>query len=89
VTIANEAQLEELLAQPGEADVRSMAALDGDIVILGVAGKMGPSLARRAVLACGVAGVRKRIIGVARFSSPGIDGQLRDWGVETLAADLL
>ena len=66
-----------------------MAELDGDLLILGVSGKMGPSLAHRAALACAAAGVQKRIIGVARFSSPEVERQLRDWGIETIAADLL
>ena len=89
MTITNEVQLEELLAQPSDADVRAMAALEGDLLILGVAGKMGPSLAHRAALASAAAGVRKRIIGVARFSTPEVEQQLRDWGIETVAADLL
>jgi nucleoside-diphosphate-sugar epimerase len=89
MTIANEQQLEDLLSRPSEADVRAMAALEGDLLILGVAGKMGPSLARRAVRACEQAGVRKRVIGVARFSEAKLRGELEEWGVETVAADLL
>jgi hypothetical protein len=42
--IATEQQLEDLLSEPSEVDARAMAALDGDLLILGVAGKMGPSL---------------------------------------------
>ncbi|MSV29323.1 MAG: NAD(P)-dependent oxidoreductase, partial [Bryobacterales bacterium] len=67
----------------------AMAAMHGDLLLLGVAGKMGPSLARRARRACEAAGVSKRIVGVARFSNPGARRQLEDWGVETIAADLL
>jgi hypothetical protein len=52
MTIATEQQLEDLLAEPAEADAQAMAALDGDLLILGVGGKMGPSLARRARKAC-------------------------------------
>jgi nucleoside-diphosphate-sugar epimerase len=89
LTISSERQLDDLLSQPGEADARALAALEGDLLILGVAGKMGPSLARRAVRACDAAGVRKRVIGVARFSDPAVEGQLREWGVETIARDLL
>ena len=66
--IATEQQLEDRLSEPSPSDVRAMAALEGDILILGVAGKMGPSLARRARRACELAGVKKRITGVARFS---------------------
>jgi nucleoside-diphosphate-sugar epimerase len=87
--ISTEQQLEDVLSQPAEADASAMAALEGDLLILGVAGKMGPSLARRAVRACEQAGVRKRVIGVARFSDPDVERRLREWGIETIAADLL
>jgi nucleoside-diphosphate-sugar epimerase len=87
--IATEQQLEDLLSEPSEADAQAMAALDGDLLMLGVAGKMGPSLARRARRACELAGVQKRIIGVARFSSAGTRDFLDRSGIETIAADLL
>jgi len=54
-----------------------------------VGGKMGPSLARRARRACELAGVKKRIIGAARFSAPGTREFLEANGVETVQADLL
>ena len=84
--IANEAQLDELLSRPSEADIAAMAAMDGDLLILGVAGKMGPTLAMRARRA---APAGKRIIGVSRFSNPGSREALEAAGVETIAADLL
>jgi nucleoside-diphosphate-sugar epimerase len=78
-------QLEDILSTPSHADVDAIAALGGDLMILGVAGKMGPSLAHRARRAA----PQKRIIGVARFSNPAGREQLESWGVETIAADLL
>ena len=89
MTIGDEQQLEDVLSRPSEADVRAMAALEGDLLILGVAGKMGPSLAHRARRACQAAGIDKRIIGVARFSNPAAETELREWGIETIACDLL
>lgn len=89
MTIENEQQLEDILSRPSEADARAMAALDGDLLILGVAGKMGPSLAHLARRAADAAGVKKRIIGVARFSTPAAERQLNEWGIETIKADLL
>mgnify|MGYP004702088189 CR=1 FL=1 len=89
MNIENEQQLEDLLSRPSDADARAMAALEGDLLILGVAGKMGPSLAHRARRACEKAGVKKRIIGVARFSSPEAERQLNEWGIETVKSDLL
>src|ERR1700686_5394992 len=87
--IATEQKLEDLLSEPNEAVARARAALEGDLLILGVAGKMGPSLARRARRACELAGVKKRIIGGARLSTGGTRGFLDRSGIETIAADLL
>jgi nucleoside-diphosphate-sugar epimerase len=81
--------LEEVLSRPGPADVEAMRALEGDLLILGVGGKMGPSLARRARRAIDQAGLTKRVIGVSRFSSPHAREQLEAAGVETLSADLM
>jgi len=87
--IANEQQLEGLLSEPSDNDVRAMSELEGDLLILGVAGKMGPSLAKRAVRAAKRASLKKRIIGVARFSDPAIRQELEKAGIETISADLL
>lgn len=78
-------QLDDFLAQPNQALINDLATLDGDILILGVAGKMGPTLARLARNAA----PEKRIIGVARFSEPSLREQLDSFGIETIAADLL
>ncbi len=87
--ISNEWELEDVLSRPSARDVAAFKQLSGDVLILGVAGKMGPSLARRARRASEEAGARRRIIGVARFSEPGIREQLEESGVETIATDLL
>ncbi|MEK7409129.1 MAG: NAD-dependent epimerase/dehydratase family protein [Acidobacteriota bacterium] len=84
-----EAELEERLSRPSEADKAFMRELEGDLLILGVAGKMGPSLARRARRAADEAGVRKRIIGVARFSNARVREELEAAGIETITADML
>jgi nucleoside-diphosphate-sugar epimerase len=81
--------LEQELLKPSEALIADMQALQGDIILLGVAGKMGPSMARLARLAADRAGVKKRIIGVSRFSEPGSREELDLHGIETYAADLL
>jgi nucleoside-diphosphate-sugar epimerase len=82
-------KLEDILSMPLQADVDAMAALHGDILILGVGGKMGPSLARLARRAANLSGVEKRIIGVARFSNTALPRELEADGIETIAADLL
>jgi len=84
-----EAALEALLSTPAPAVVELMRRLEGDLLILGVAGKMGVTLALQAVRAAREAGVRKRVVGVARFSQAGVREQLEAGGVETIACDLL
>jgi len=78
-------QLDDFLSQPSQALIDDLANLDGDILILGVGGKMGPTLARLARNAA----PQKRVIGVARFSEPQLRAQLEGFGVETVTADLL
>lgn len=85
----DEAELDELLSRPSPDDIEAMRAMDGDLVLLGVAGKMGPTLALRAKRAADAAGVKKRIVGVSRFSSPAARKMLDDGGIETVEADLL
>jgi nucleoside-diphosphate-sugar epimerase len=81
--------LEDLLSEPDAGVVETVRRLEGDVIVLGVGGKMGPSLARMIRRAADEAGVKKRVIGVSRFSSPALPKQLEGWGVETIACDLL
>ena len=83
------AQLEQELLKPSDALVADMKSLKGDIMLLGVAGKMGPSMAKLARRATEMAGVDRRIIGVSRFSDKDAQLELNASGIETIAADLL
>ena len=87
--IQTETQLELYLSEPTTEVVEGIAALEGDILILGVGGKMGPTLAKQAKRAVDAAGVSKRVIGVSRFSTPGVREALNEDGIETIVADLL
>jgi hypothetical protein len=87
--IQTEAELEEHLSRPNEDTISAMAALEGDLLILGVGGKMGPSLARLARRAAEQAGVAKRILAVARFTNDKLPSELKAEGIETVACDLL
>lgn len=87
--IANETQLETLLSEPTPLAVDALARLKGDILLLGVAGKMGPTLARMARRASEQAGVKRRIIGVSRFSGNTMEAELQAHGIETIPCDLL
>lgn len=77
------------LLEPSDALVADMKSIEGDIILLGVGGKMGPALARLARRAADKAGVKKRIIGISRFSEAGLAEELQAAGIETIVADLL
>ncbi len=87
--IADTEQLDDLLSEPTAAAVDALARLPGDLVILGVAGKMGPTLARMARRTSDRAGVQRRVIGVARFTDAALETRLQRWGIETIRCDLL
>ena len=82
-------QLEDLLSEPTEEVVSTLAEVGGDVIVLGVAGKMGPSLARMIKRASESAGMKRRVIGASRFSAKNIEAQLRAHGIETIQCDLL
>ena len=67
--IKDEEQLDEMISRPGKELVEMFSRIDGDIIFLGVSGKIGPYLARMAKRACDEAGVRKHIAGVDRFET--------------------
>lgn len=82
-------ELEERLSRPLPKLVKDMAELDGDLLILGVGGKMGPTLAMMARRAVVQAKSDKRVIGVARFSDPAVREKLDRAGIETIRCDLM
>ncbi len=88
-TIGDVEELEDLLSAPPPEVVGQFAQLEGDILILGVGGKIGPSLARMAKRASERAGVSRRIYGVSRFASDSTRKQLGESGIETIAGNLL
>ena len=83
------ALLEDELSRPNDADCAFMSGLEGDILLLGAGGKMGPSLARRARRAASQAGPPRRIVAASRFASRDLLDQLARWGVEAIRCDFL
>jgi nucleoside-diphosphate-sugar epimerase len=84
-TISDIAALDALLCQPSQALIDDLQKVDGDIMVLGVAGKMGPTLAGLAKAAL----PHRRVIGVARFSDASVKTWLQARGIETINCDLL
>jgi nucleoside-diphosphate-sugar epimerase len=83
-----EVELEEQLSDPPPGVVETLARVTGDVVLLGAAGKMGPSLARMAKRASDAVGVKRRVIAVSRFSGGG-EKAFTAHGVEAIRCDLL
>lgn len=81
----DEAHLEEFMSLPTQGLVEDLTKIDGDIAVLGVAGKVGPTLAMMAKKAAPT----KKVIGVARFSDPDVKKRLEQAGVETISCNLL
>jgi nucleoside-diphosphate-sugar epimerase len=77
--------LEDVMTMPSPVLTAELAAVPGDLIILGIGGKIGPTLARLAKRAAPA----KRVVGVARFSEPGVREKLVSWGIECIEADLL
>ena len=78
-------QLEDFMSAPTPALAADLERAPGDILVLGVGGKMGPTLARMAKRASPA----RRVVGVARFSEPGLRARLESWDIECVACDLL
>lgn len=81
----DEDHLEDFMTTPSSALRTEFGKTSGDLVVLGVGGKMGPTLVRLARRAA----PQRQIFGVARFSEPGLREKLQSWDIECIAADLL
>ncbi len=85
ISALNEHGLEQMLSEPAAGTREVIAGLEGDIVVLGAGGKMGPTLAmmlRRA-------SENKTIYAVSRFTDKAVKKRLDQAGVKTVSADLL
>lgn len=81
--------LERRLTTPSAALIEDIKKIKGDIVLLGIGGKMGPSMGKLLVDGIRLAGVNKRVIGVSRFSDEKAKAELQANGIETISCDLL
>ncbi|MNK23535.1 hypothetical protein D3C87_418290 [compost metagenome] len=81
--------LEERYTRPSEALIADVKQIEGDIVLLGIAGKMGPSMGKLLVDALREAGMPNKVIGVSRFSNQQAKEELLAVGITVIACDLL
>jgi nucleoside-diphosphate-sugar epimerase len=81
-------EVDDALSEPSEALCDFMAHWNGDLLILGAGGKMGPTFARMARRALDVAGADRRVFAVSRFSKPEAASSLEASGVTILRGDL-
>lgn len=84
-----EEELEERLSDPPPYVLDTVQNLDGDLLVLGVGGKMGPTLARMAARALTKVQSPHKVTAVARFSQPGLREKLASWNIDTISCDLL
>jgi nucleoside-diphosphate-sugar epimerase len=77
------------LLEPSPALIEDVKKIEGDIMILGAGGKMGPALAELLVKAVNAAGINKKIAAASRFSEPGLKESLEAKGITTYSVDLL
>jgi len=82
-------EVEDLLSSPYPEDTEFARCLDGDVIILGAGGKMGPTLARRIAAAIRQAGAKSRLFAVSRFTDEGVREKLEAQGITVIRADLL
>lgn len=79
----------QTLLTPSDALIEDLSRLQGDIMILGAGGKMGPALAKLAIQAVAAAGTNSRVMAASRFSDAGLMTELQEAGIETHPVDLL
>jgi nucleoside-diphosphate-sugar epimerase len=87
--VRTEAHLVQTLSRPYPEDVAAARELEGDLIVLGAGGKMGPTLVRRIVLAVREAGGANRIFAASRFTDPGSRREIEDAGALAIGVDLL
>ena len=82
-------QLEDVLSTPTTAVIEMFSRLDGHLLMVGAAGKMGPTMARMAQRAIAQSGSKMRLTAVSRFSDASVRSRMQEWGIETMSCDLL
>ena len=89
---ATEDSLDASLSEPRAATIRALESCEGDVLVLGAGGKMGPTLTRmvRRALDATPGGTHRRVVAVLRQvrevgAAPALDGI----GIDSVQCDLL
>ncbi|MFO7611132.1 MAG: NAD-dependent epimerase/dehydratase family protein [Clostridia bacterium] len=82
-------ELEKVMCRPTDSLTRDIKNIDGDIMVLGAGGKMGPTLCKLAINAIRSAGLSKKVYAVSRFSDLDAAKDLEEHGIAVIKADLL
>ncbi|MEU4362607.1 epimerase [Promicromonospora sp. NPDC023987] len=82
------AQLDDRLTAPRPALVEDLSRLDGDLLVIGAGGKLGPSLVRLAVRALEAAGSDSRVLAVSRFATAEARAAAEATGAVVIPADV-
>src|SRR5690606_11168256 len=82
-------ELELKLSGPSQRLIRDVGRIKGDIMILGLGGKMGPSLAKLLKRALDKSGTTKKVMGASRFSNESMYNELSNFGIKCYKVDLL
>lgn len=83
-----EEELDEILSRPTPGVIETLSGIEGDLVLLGGGGKVGPTLARMARRALDSAGSPAKVVSVSRWSDQAAADEARRHGIEVVSADL-
>ncbi|HEX5438050.1 MAG TPA: NAD-dependent epimerase/dehydratase family protein [Gemmatimonadaceae bacterium] len=83
-----EADLDLLLSEPSALTAHALTQTEGDVLVLGAGGKMGPTVARMLRRTLDKVRPTARVIAVSRFSDHNTATTLAAAGVETIRCDL-
>ena len=84
----SEEKLHDLLTTPSKRLIDDLSRLDGDIMLLGAGGKMGPTMSILAARAVKEGRLDKKVYAVSRFSDENVKAELEENGVIVIKADL-
>ncbi len=85
----NEEKLEEVLSEPSDELIEDLKTMEGDLLFLGVAGKMGMTMAGMAKKAMQAGGKGGQVFGASLFDSEKQKKLLEEQGISTFEGDLM